>query len=282
MFAPLANRLGIWQIKWELEDLAFRFLEPEHLQDASRRLLDEKRVEREASSSACARASQRELAAQGMRGRRCRAGPSTSTASGRRCAARRSTSTQVFDVVALRVIVADVDRLLCGAGLGARAIAPIAEEFDDYIARPKPNGYQSLHTVVRGRRRPRDRNPDPHRGDARPRRARRGGALGLQGGGRKRLRAVAAGDVERESPRSPRAAPAAGLGARSGGEGERRERSTTTRAHVPSTTASTCCTPQARVIELPQGATPIDFAYTVHTSWATAAAAPRSTARWCR
>ncbi len=88
VFAPLANRLGIWQMKWELEDLAFRFLEPETYREVAR-LLDEKRVERELYMEQLrAPAGVRAARAQHQR-QRVRAGPSTSTASSRRCAASR-------------------------------------------------------------------------------------------------------------------------------------------------------------------------------------------------
>ena len=93
VFAPLANRLGIWQIKWEMEDLAFRFLEPETYKQVAR-LLDEKRVEREQLRRAAARAAGGRAARRRASRRRCRAGPSTSTASSRRCAASRWTSTR--------------------------------------------------------------------------------------------------------------------------------------------------------------------------------------------
>jgi GTP pyrophosphokinase len=91
VFAPLANRLGIWQIKWEMEDLAFRFLEPETYRQVAR-LLDEKRAERESGVERL-----REGLAANCKGRvfarRSRAGRNTSTASCARCVARRSTST---------------------------------------------------------------------------------------------------------------------------------------------------------------------------------------------
>jgi GTP pyrophosphokinase len=92
VFAPLANRLGIWQIKWEMEDLAFRFLEPDTYRQVAR-LLDEKRAERESGVERLRGGLAGELQGQGI-ARRCRAGPNTSTASSRRCVASRSTSTR--------------------------------------------------------------------------------------------------------------------------------------------------------------------------------------------
>ncbi len=91
VFAPLANRLGIWQIKWELEDLAFRFLDPERYHTIAR-LLDERRVDRE-KRGCCACATSSPPIWRPMASRhRCKAGPSTSTASGRRWVARTSAS----------------------------------------------------------------------------------------------------------------------------------------------------------------------------------------------
>ena len=96
---------------------------------------------------------------------------------------------RVLDVLALRVIVADVAACYAVLGRVHERFRAVAGEFDDYIARPKANGYRSLHTVVRERRRPRRRDPDPDRRDARARRVRRLGALGLQGSRRRARRA---------------------------------------------------------------------------------------------
>jgi len=90
VLAPLANRLGIWQIKWELEGLAFRELEPDTYRDVAH-LLDEKRVEREAFVEQLRARLQADLRAQGIQAK-VSAGPSTSTASSRRCAASRCPS----------------------------------------------------------------------------------------------------------------------------------------------------------------------------------------------
>ena len=91
VFAPLANRLGIWQVKWEMEDLAFRFLEPDTYKQVAR-LLDEKRVEREDYVEQLRTRLRGRAGARRASPPRCTAGPSTSTASSRRCAASRSTS----------------------------------------------------------------------------------------------------------------------------------------------------------------------------------------------
>ena len=147
VFAPLANRLGIWQIKWEMEDLAFRFLEPDTYRQIAR-LLDEKRVEREQSMQALSLRLQQELAAQGIaalvQGR-----PKHIYSIVRKMRGKALPFERVFDIRALRVVVPQVDDCYQVLGWVHAHFSPIPEEFDDYIAKPKPNGYQSLHTVVR-------------------------------------------------------------------------------------------------------------------------------------
>ena len=180
IYSPLANRLGVWQLKWELEDLSFRFLEPE-LYKRIASMLDEKRVERERYIAGAIDA----LVARARSGRRRRprspAGRSTSIRSGTRCARRRSTSRELYDVRALRVIVPRVKDCYTALGVVHNLWQPIPKEFDDYISRPKGNLYQSLHTAVIGPRGQDARGADPHRGDAPARRVRRRRALALQG-----------------------------------------------------------------------------------------------------
>ncbi len=147
VFAPLANRLGIWQIKWEMEDLSFRFLEPDTYRQVAR-LLDEKRVEREVYMAQLRARVEVAAAAQGISAT-VQGGPSTSTASSRRCAASRSTSIRCYDIRALRVVVPNVQDCYAALSWVHCQFTPLVEEFDDYIAKPKPNGYQSLHTIVR-------------------------------------------------------------------------------------------------------------------------------------
>ena len=241
VFAPLANRLGIWQIKWELEDLAFRFLEPEHYQRRRAAARREARRARAARRGGCARGSSADLRAQRHAAPRCRAGPSTSTASGRRCSGKGLDFDRVFDVRALRVIVPDVRDCYAVLAACTSCSAPSPGEFDDYIARPKAERLPvAAHRGAR-RRRPRRRDPDPHAGDARARRARRRRALGLQGGGRARAtRGVQRGRRLRGADRRGAlggAAPAARLGARlAASDARRRDARPTARC---STTAST-------------------------------------------
>jgi GTP pyrophosphokinase len=147
VFAPLANRLGIWQIKWEMEDLAFRFLEPETYKQTAR-LLDEKRVEREGFMEALRAQLERELNQNGIaalvQGR-----PKHIYSIVKKMRGKSLDFEQVFDIRALRVIAADVKGCYAALGFVHSRFTPVDGEFDDYIAKPKTNGYQSLHTVVR-------------------------------------------------------------------------------------------------------------------------------------
>ena len=147
VFAPLANRLGIWQIKWEMEDLAFRFLEPDTYKKTAQ-LLDEKRVEREQFMEGLRLELERELNKSGVaalvQGR-----PKHIYSIVKKMRGKSLGFDQVFDIRALRVIAADSNGCYAALGFVHSHFAPIEGEFDDYIAKPKSNGYQSLHTVVR-------------------------------------------------------------------------------------------------------------------------------------
>ena len=147
VFAPLANRLGIWQIKWEMEDLAFRFLEPDTYKKTAQ-LLDEKRVEREQFMEGLRADLERELNKSGVaalvQGR-----PKHIYSIVKKMRGKSLDFDQVFDIRALRVIAADSNGCYAALGFVHSRFAPIEGEFDDYIAKPKSNGYQSLHTVVR-------------------------------------------------------------------------------------------------------------------------------------
>nr|WP_315201928.1 bifunctional (p)ppGpp synthetase/guanosine-3',5'-bis(diphosphate) 3'-pyrophosphohydrolase [uncultured Albidiferax sp.] len=146
VFAPLANRLGIWQIKWEMEDLSFRFTEPDTYKQVAR-LLDEKRVEREANMEHLRASLEAELVGQGIKaivqGR-----PKHIYSIVKKMRGKSLGFDQLFDIRALRVIVPSVPDCYAALGWVHSRFVPMAEEFDDYIAKPKGNGYQSLHTVV--------------------------------------------------------------------------------------------------------------------------------------
>jgi GTP pyrophosphokinase len=148
VFAPLANRLGIWQIKWEMEDLSFRFLEPQAYHHIAA-LLDERRQSRELAVEFVRHQVAGVLRQAGLDSQ-VQGRPKHLYSIWRKMQGKSLPFEKVLDIRALRVIVADVPD--CYAALSAlhERYRPLAGEFDDYIARPKPNGYQSLHTVVLG------------------------------------------------------------------------------------------------------------------------------------
>lgn len=254
LYAPLANRLGIWQLKWELEDLAFRFLEPETYKRVAR-LLDEKRVEREGFIEEAQAELQALLAEAGLRGE-VNGRPKHIYSIWHKMQLKGLDFDQLFDVRALRVIVDEVAQCYQVLSLAHERFTPIGAEYDDYIAKPKANGYQSLHTVVR------DAQGRPLEIQIRTRRMHELAELGLaahwrykEGGGHAK---GAAADDERVAWLRQLLAwrddvsGAAPRGAASGAAAVEDDR-----IYV--------LTPQARVVELPAGATPIDFAYHVHT-----------------
>ncbi|GAA4019305.1 bifunctional (p)ppGpp synthetase/guanosine-3',5'-bis(diphosphate) 3'-pyrophosphohydrolase [Actimicrobium antarcticum] len=146
LYTPLANRLGVWQLKWEMEDLSFRFLEPVAYKRIAR-MLEEKRVEREGFVASAIVRLQSELAAAGIKaevfGR-----PKHIYSIWNKMRGKAIDFSALHDVRAFRVIVADVKTCYAVLGIVHDKWTPIPQEFDDYIARPKPNGYQSLHTIV--------------------------------------------------------------------------------------------------------------------------------------
>ncbi|BBO59894.1 bifunctional (p)ppGpp synthetase/guanosine-3',5'-bis(diphosphate) 3'-pyrophosphohydrolase [Mycoavidus sp. B2-EB] len=144
--APLANRLGIWQLKWELEDLAFRFEEPVTYKYIAG-LLDEKRIERNTYIVETITQLQLELSKASIRadvsGR-----PKHIYSIWRKMRSKQLDFSELYDVRALRVIVDDIKDCYSVLGIVHNLWQPIPKEFDDYISRPKLNGYKSLHTVV--------------------------------------------------------------------------------------------------------------------------------------
>ncbi|MES3001146.1 MAG: bifunctional (p)ppGpp synthetase/guanosine-3',5'-bis(diphosphate) 3'-pyrophosphohydrolase [Pseudomonadota bacterium] len=251
VFAPLANRLGIWQLKWEMEDLAFRFLEPETYKQVAV-LLDQKRVEREAYVEEIRARLESELKAQGI----------TASVFGRpkhiysivkKMRGKSLGFDQVFDIRALRVIVPTVDDCYAALSWVHEKFTPLVEEFDDYIARPKANGYQSLHTIVRDKA---------------------GRAIEIQ------IRTQAMHDHAEHGVAAHWAYKEAGhkgySGVSASGEYDAKiavlrqllawERDLAGSGDGLFEDRIYVLTPDAAIVELPQGATPVDFAYTVHTN----------------
>ncbi len=251
VFAPLANRLGIWQVKWELEDLAFRFLEPDTYKQIAR-LLDEKRVEREAYMERLRERLEAELRAQGLQAH-VAGRPKHIYSIVKKMRGKSLDFDHVFDVRALRVIVRDTRECYAALSWVHQRFEPIESEFDDYIAKPKPNGYQSLHTVVRdeaGRPieiqiRTQAMHDHAEHGVAAHWAYKEAGAKGYSG-----VSASGEYDAKIAVLRQLLAweRDLAGVG-----EGLFEDR-----IYV--------LTPQASVVELTAGSTPVDFAYTVHTN----------------
>jgi len=148
IFAPLANRLGIWQLKWELEDLSFRFLEPENYQRIAR-LLDERREDREKYIASVVKQLRHELDVASVDGQVV-GRPKHIYSIWRKMEGKSMGFQGLFDVRAVRILVDDVAACYAALGLVHTLWQPIPSEFDDYIASPKENRYQSLHTAVIG------------------------------------------------------------------------------------------------------------------------------------
>jgi GTP pyrophosphokinase len=251
VFAPLANRLGIWQVKWELEDLAFRVLEPDTYKQVAR-LLDEKRVERETYMAQLRGEVEAELRAQGLQvqvaGR-----PKHIYSIVKKMRGKSLDFDRVFDVRALRVIVREARECYAALAWVHQRFEPVEGEFDDYIARPKPNGYQSLHTVVRDKAgrpieiqiRTQAMHEHAEHGVAAHWAYKEAGTKGYAG-----IAASSAYDAKIAVLRQLLAweRDIAGAGTSLFAD----------RIYV--------LTPQATVVELTQGSTAVDFAYSVHTN----------------
>ena len=251
IYAPLANRLGVWQLKWELEDLSFRFLEPETYK-AIAKMLDERRVEREQFIADAIARLEAEAAASGIKvqvyGR-----PKHIYSIYNKMRAKHLDFSQVYDVRALRVLVDQVRDCYTVLGIVHQIWTPIPREYDDYILKPKGNNYQSLHTAVR---------------------AADGRALEVQ---------IRTHDMHRHAEYGVAAHWRYKEGSGAGGsaydekiallrnllswrdevtdadhwEAKYRDASFDDTIYV--------ITPQGRVIDLPRGATAVDFAYALHT-----------------
>jgi GTP pyrophosphokinase len=276
VFAPLANRLGIWQIKWELEDLAFRFLEPDPYRTVAR-LLDERRADREARVATMRARLADDLAAHGLvaevQGR-----PKHLYSIWKKMGRKRLGFEQVLDVVALRVIVADVAACYAVLGRVHERFRAIPGELDDYIARPKANGYRSLHTVVEGD------DGRPLEIQIRTAEMHEHAEYGVSAHWAYKEADAANAAVSAGGAFEARVAEARLVVLRQllawerdlvqeGGDGGDAAEPMPTPSTPSSSAAATALfddriyvfTPQAAVVELTAGATPIDFAYAVHT-----------------
>ena len=261
VFAPLANRLGIWQIKWELEDLAFRFLQPGEYHRVAA-LIDGKRLQREAAVEQARLQLAGELAAVGLhcelQGR-----PKHLYSVWKKMQGKGIEVARIFDLRALRIIVDDIPTCYAALARVHDLYAPLPGEFDDYIAKPKANGYQSLHTVVRGHDgvplevqiRTRAMHEHAEHGVAAHWAYKEAGARGYAG-------VSAVGGFEERVAEARRAV----LRQLLAWEREVSQRDPAQAEGGMFDDRIYVFTPQAAVIELPAGATPVDFAYNLHTS----------------
>ena len=252
--APLANRLGIWQLKWELEDLAFRSLETEtYLRIA--RLLDDNRSGRERWIEGAKAQLREALAAHGIEDADIAGRPKHIFSIWKKMRKKDAPIGELYDLRALRVLVDDVADCYAVLGLVHALWLPIPSEFDDYIARPKSNGYRSLHTAVVGpdgktlevQIRTREMHAQAELGVAAHWRYKEGGAAG---GAAMDKRIAWMRKLLEQAAEAAKDGEASPLGAM---EGELVE----DRVYA--------LTPKGEVVDLQQGATVLDFAYQVHT-----------------
>jgi GTP pyrophosphokinase len=254
VFAPLANRLGIWEIKWELEDLSFRFLEPDTYKQVAV-LLDEKRAEREASVERLRAQLEADLASQGIHAT-VQGRPKHIYSIVKKMRGKSLGFDQVYDIRALRIVVPTVPDCYAALSWVHSAFTPMSDEFDDYIARPKGNGYQSLHTVVR------DASGQPIEVQLRSQAMHDHAEHG-----------VAAHWAYKEAGTKGYSGAVTATGAYDAKIAVLRQLLAWERdlAGVPGAVGVFddriyVLTPDAAVVELPQGATAVDFAYSVHTN----------------
>lgn len=257
VLAPLANRLGVWQLKWELEDLSFRFLEPVLYRDIALRL-EERRVERERFVEQAIAELKSKLADAGVQAE-VSGRPKHLYSIWNKMRAKGLAFEDVQDLRAFRVIVPEVRDCYAVLAIVHEHWPAVAGEYDDYIARPKANGYQSLHTVVHG-----------HDGrlleiQIRTRAMHEFAEHGVAAHWRYKEHAPGRAEPSRpDGETDRRIAWARQLLAWQRDVGERL--SGEPAALQPDSDRIFVLTPQGRIIELPAGSTPVDFAYHVHTS----------------
>ncbi|MGL4206888.1 MAG: GTP diphosphokinase [Aeromonadaceae bacterium] len=252
IYAPLANRLGIGQLKWELEDLSFRYLHPDTYKQIAK-LLDEKRLDRERYIHRFVEELKQALQLAGVKadvyGR-----PKHIYSIWRKMQKKQLSFSDLYDVRAVRVIAHRLQDCYAALGIVHTQWHHIPREFDDYVANPKPNGYQSIHTVVLGPEgktveiqiRTEQMHQDAELGIAAHWKYKEGGASGKDSGYEERiawLRKLLAWQEDMVESGSL--------------VDELRTQVFEDRVYV--------FTPKGDVVDLPVGATPLDFAYQVHS-----------------
>jgi len=257
IYAPLANRLGVWQLKWELEDLSFRFMEPETYKRIAR-MLDEKRVEREQFIVDATARLKAELAISGIDaevyGR-----PKHIYSIRNKMRGKDLGFAEVYDVRALRVLVNEVNECYTALGLVHHLWQPINGEFDDYISHPKGNYYRSLHTALMAE------DGRPFEVQIRTHEMHRHAELGVAA----HWRYKESGGHSKSATRADSAYDdkIAWLRQLLSWRDEITDNAEWVQQFKRAALDDTIyvLTPQGRVIDLARGATPIDFAYRVHT-----------------
>jgi GTP pyrophosphokinase len=250
VFAPLANRLGVWQIKWELEDLTLRVLEPDSYKRIAR-LLDEKRHDRERYIESVVAQLKGELTRAGIAGE-VSGRPKHIASIHRKMKNKALDFEGLYDVRAVRVLVEDIKDCYAVLGIVHSLWSPLPKEFDDYIAKPKANNYRSLHTAVIG---PEGKSVEVQ---IRTREMHEHSELG-----------VAAHWQYKEGGRGDRSYQEKIAWLRQVLEwrddvSDAGELAEQFRTGLFEDTVYVL-TPQGRVVDLPKGSTPVDFAYHVHT-----------------
>jgi GTP pyrophosphokinase len=250
IYAPLANRLGIWQIKWELEDLALRFLHPQDYKRIASQL-DGRRADREQFIQEVIELLREKFIAVGVHAE-ISGRPKHIYSIWRKMQRKSVDIEQIFDLRAVRVLVDDMAQCYAALGVVHGLWKHIPGEFDDYIATPKANLYQSIHTAVIG---PEEKTLEVQ---IRTREMHHHAELGVAAHWRYKEDAKQDPDFERRIVWMRQ-----WLEKRDTGEGVDGlqevfdQEMESTRIYVLS--------PMGKVIELPKGSTPLDFAYAIHT-----------------
>ncbi|HZW26621.1 MAG TPA: bifunctional (p)ppGpp synthetase/guanosine-3',5'-bis(diphosphate) 3'-pyrophosphohydrolase [Gallionella sp.] len=250
IFAPLANRLGVWQLKWELEDLSVRYLEPVLYKQVAK-LLDERRVDRERYIADVIDQLRQRLADAGIAGE-VTGRPKHIHSIINKMKRKQIAFGDLYDVRAVRIMVENIQDCYAALSVVHELWPAISSEFDDYIANPKPNGYRSLHTAVTGPRglavEVQIRTQDMHHDSE----------LGVAAHWRyKENKKSDAGFDEKIAWLRQILAWKAELADSGNLQEQFRNELLQDRVYV--------FTPQGKVIDLPKGATPVDFAYVLHT-----------------
>ena len=254
IYAPLANRLGVWQLKWELEDLSFRYLEPELYRKIAG-MLEARRGERERFVEQAIAELADEIARAGIRAE-VTGRPKHIYSIYAKMHAKSLDFSEIHDASGLRVLVEEVKDCYAVLGVVHNLWAPIPREFDDYISRPKANLYRSLHTAVIG---PEGKTLEVQ---IRTHEMHRDAEVGLAAHWRYKERGRPArgkGDADGERIAWLRQMLAWRDEVVDASDWQDRSK----QAVLDDTVY--VLTPQGKVIDLPQGATPVDFAYALHT-----------------